>query len=73
MALMVLISAVPASSQSTETAAEESSRNESAGKDDFGLEIFKGRAKLAAVPIPAYNESFGWSIGLAVEIGRAHV
>ncbi len=66
MVLTVLISAVPAFSRSTETAAEESSRNESAGKKDFGLEIFKGRAKLAAVPIPAYSESFGWSIGLVV-------
>jgi outer membrane protein assembly factor BamA len=36
------------------------------GKGDFGLEILGGRAKLAAVPIPAYNESIGWSIGLAV-------
>jgi outer membrane protein assembly factor BamA len=33
---------------------------------DFGLEILGGRAKLAAVPIPAYNESIGWSLGLAV-------
>jgi outer membrane protein assembly factor BamA len=24
-----------------------------------------GRAKIAAVPIPSYNESFGWSLGLA--------
>jgi len=84
LVLLCAISAEPAFSRSTETAAEESasdeavdesasddaveesSSDESAGKKDFGLEIFGGRAKLAAIPIPSYNESLGWSIGLVV-------
>ncbi len=64
--LTVIISTVPAFSQSTETVTEESSKDESAGKKSFGLKIFNGRVNLAAVPIPAYNESVGWSMGLAV-------
>jgi hypothetical protein len=75
LVLLCAISAGPAFSRSTETAAEESASDkaveesvsdESAGKKDFGLEIFGGRAKLAAIPIPSYNESLGWSIGLVV-------
>ena len=75
LVLLCAISAGPAFTRSTETVAEESvsdkaveesSSDESAEKKDFGLEIFGGRAKLAAIPIPSYNESLGWSIGLVV-------
>ena len=45
---------------------EKTSTGESTEKNDFGLEILNGRAQLAAVPIPAYNESIGWSLGIAV-------
>lgn len=66
LVLACSISAGPVFAQSTETAAEETSADKEKGENDFGLEILGGRAKLAAIPIPAYNESIGWSIGLAV-------
>jgi len=54
-----------------ESAEEESAEEESEEKENveeeekgFGLEILGGRVKLAAIPIPGYNEAVGWSIGL---------
>lgn len=79
--LICAIFAVPGFSQTTETSTQETTvqgattqettaqgpeKDEGEEKKDFGLKIFGGRAKLAAIPIPSYNESIGWSIGLAV-------
>ncbi len=63
---MVMAAGGAARAQSTEKSEGTAPSDTSSGEQDFGLEIFGGRAKLAAIPIPAYNESIGWSIGLAV-------
>jgi hypothetical protein len=69
--VLIIVASMLSSSPAAFSQTAGNSRNtadteEDAEKKDFGLEIFGGRAKLAALPIPSYDESFGWSIGLAV-------
>ena len=60
------VTAGTVSARSSKAAVDSSTAVQDQGEKDFGWNILGGRAKLAAVPIPSYNESIGWAIGLAV-------